>query len=565
MSLGCSLDKYRTRRTGTPVLRRSTLIWIATAAAFMSCTSCGSSSQTVTAPLPLRCVVQAQADSTSFPSAGGSAKLRITTDRECTWSVKSDTEWLTLSTPAEGHGDGTVNFTAAANGDPSSRTGALTLNDQRVEIAQDGKPCEFRLSSDHEIMDSAGGDRTVRVSASSVQCGWTAEVDVPWMTIAAGRQGNGDGAVTIHVDVSGSAARTGALTIAGRVVQVEQRPTPVTECRYAVGATAFTLGGAGGSRDVPVTTSPGCAWAAESQVAWITVAGGSAGSGPGVVSFRVAATEGPARTGVLRVAGQVVTVGQSGGCSYTIDQPAYSAPASGGPGAISMQTSAGCDWTASASASWISITSGSSGSGSGRVEFNVASNAGPARTGSLTAGGQTVAITQANGCTYRIGLPDAVVPGAGGPTAVAVFTAAGCSWSSTSGAGWISISSPSGVGPGQLQLVVAPNPGQPRTGGGSVAGHTFTLKQASQCTYDLRPASLAYDASGGHGAVLVVASGPCTWTAESASDWIRVIADYSSGTGNGMLQLTVAQNPGAARTGIVNIAGQNYLVTQSAR
>jgi hypothetical protein len=279
----------------------------------------------------------------------------------------------------------------------------------------------------------------------------------------------------------------------------------------------------------------------------------------------VASNAGPARSGSVTIGGHTVAVTQANGCTYQIGAPDQEVPGSGGSRAVSVTTAAGCEWTSSSSASWISISSGGSGAGSGRVEVIVAANAGPARTGSLIIGGQTVTLKQASGCTYNIGPPSGEVSGSGGAIATSVFTAASCPWTATSGAGWIAVSTPSGAGPGQPHLVIAPNPGQPRIGAVTIAGQTFTVMQASQCTYDLRPPSMTQDASGGHGTVLVVVSGPCTWTAESAVGWIALLAGYSSGTGNGMVQFGVAPNPGAARTGIINIAGQNYAVTQSGR
>jgi hypothetical protein len=60
--------------------------------------------------------VQVHADRGAFPSSGGSGTVQISTNRECAWSTKSDVAWLTVATPAEGQGDGTVGFTVAVAG-----------------------------------------------------------------------------------------------------------------------------------------------------------------------------------------------------------------------------------------------------------------------------------------------------------------------------------------------------------------------------------------------------------------------------------------------------------------
>ena len=59
-----------------------------------------------------------------------------------------------------------------------------------------------------------------------------------------------------------------------------------------------------------------------------------------------------------------------------------------------MTAGAGCAWTASSNNPWITVTSGSSGSGAGTVGYSVASNSGSARTGTITIAGQTFTVSQ---------------------------------------------------------------------------------------------------------------------------------------------------------------------------
>jgi hypothetical protein len=60
-----------------------------------------------------------------------------------------------------------------------------------------------------------------------------------------------------------------------------------------------------------------------------------------------------------------------------------------------VTTQSGCTWTASGNANWITITSGSTGSGHGSVHFTAAANStGNNRTGTLTIAGQTFTLTQ---------------------------------------------------------------------------------------------------------------------------------------------------------------------------
>jgi len=63
----------------------------------------------------------------------------------------------------------------------------------------------------------------------------------------------------------------------------------------------------------------------------------------------------------------------SGSCSYLIAPTSQSFPATGGLGSVSVTAGSGCSWSALSQASWITITSGSSGSGNGSVNFQVSS------------------------------------------------------------------------------------------------------------------------------------------------------------------------------------------------
>ena len=84
-------------------------------------------------------------------------------------------------------------------------------------------------------------------------------------------------------------------------------------------------------------------------------------------------------------------------CTYSITPTSHSATSSGGSFSVSVTTSAGCAWTASSNASWITSASGATGSGSGTAAFNIAANTSTARSATLTVAGQTASVSQAAG------------------------------------------------------------------------------------------------------------------------------------------------------------------------
>jgi len=82
-------------------------------------------------------------------------------------------------------------------------------------------------------------------------------------------------------------------------------------------------------------------------------------------------------------------------CTYSIAPTSATMAAAGGSGSVSVTTQAGCPWTATSNASWITITGGASGTGSGTVSYSVAANTSSAsRTGTLTIAGHTFTVTQ---------------------------------------------------------------------------------------------------------------------------------------------------------------------------
>ena len=71
---------------------------------------------------------------------------------------------------------------------------------------------------------------------------------------------------------------------------------------------------------------------------------------------------------------------------------------SGGTGTVGVTVPAGCNWTAVSNSSWVTITSGAAGSGSGSVTYAVTPMTGTnSRTAALTIANQSFAIDQISG------------------------------------------------------------------------------------------------------------------------------------------------------------------------
>jgi hypothetical protein len=196
------------------------------------------------------------------------------------------------------------------------------------------------------------------------------------------------------VAANAGAARTGTLTVANQTVTVNQ--AAAAPCSYSVTPTNVSIGAAGGTgTPISVSTSSGCTWTATGNASWLTILSGASGMGGGSVTYSVLPNIGAARTGNLTVAGQTVTISQSTGCVYAIAPASQTFEPSGGTGGpVAVTALSGCAWTAVSNASWITVTTGSSGNGIGSVTFTVAANTGGQRTGTLTIAGLTFTVTE---------------------------------------------------------------------------------------------------------------------------------------------------------------------------
>jgi subtilisin len=98
-------------------------------------------------------------------------------------------------------------------------------------------------------------------------------------------------------------------------------------------------------------------------------------------------------------------VAAQSGCTYSLSSTSTSVAFGGGSGSVGVTAGGGCGWSAVSNAAWITISSGTSGSGGGAVNFNVAPNASnETRTGTLTIAGRAFTVDQAANTASNIQL-----------------------------------------------------------------------------------------------------------------------------------------------------------------
>ncbi len=518
------------------------------------------------------CQFSVRPPSLTFEAAGGDGTVTVETLEGCRWTAASGAPWISITGTQNPNGPGSVAFHIDANpGEP--RTSTFVAAGHTIQISQGSAaaPCTYALDPASSTVEATGGTTRFNVGARS-GCGWTALSQAPWIQISGNPVGNGNGSVTLDIAANTGAARGGVVTVQGQTFTVTQAAA-ATPCTYAIAPTSFSSAAAGGPTSVAVTTQTGCTWTAATQASWIVVSSGSTGSGNGNVGLTIAANTGGARSGTVSIAGRTFTVSQAAAapsCTFSIAPTSFAAPAAAATSAVDVTSQSGCAWTAVSQASWITVTAGATGTGSGRVDLAIAANGGGARTGTVSIAGRTYTVNQASTtgpCSYTIAPPSFAASEAGGTTSVDVAAADGCAWTAVSQASWITVTTgAAGTGNGRVELAIGANSGAARAGTVTIAGRVFTVNQApsqASCTFTIAPMTFAAPDTGTTGAVDVTAGAGCTWTAVSQASWITVTAG-ASGAGNGRVELSIAANSGAARAGTVTIAGHTYTVNQAA-
>ena len=495
--------------------------------------------------------------------------------------------WIRLST---GSGQGESTFTANVDPNPQivSRSGSVTVNGQRVSIAEAARPCTFDVTPASAEIAGAGGSGRVSVTTIS-GCAWRATSTASWIQVPTAAS-TGSGAFDFQVAGNDGGERTGVISIADKQVVVTQAaappaspgqgpgpspsplptPTPAPTCAPIVSPQSIDTSAAASTQTIQLSLGPTCSWTAVSAAAWLTITSARSGTGNATVSIAVAANTGGARTGSVSIAGETITVRQTAlSCAFSLSPTSQAFAEGGGSGRFTVTTAAGCSWSSSKSAPWIDIAQGT-GTGPGDVTFNVQANpTTAARSGSITVGGQTFSISEAAAaCTYTLNPTSSTMSAEGGHGRVGLTTASNCAWTAVASAPWVDVSNQSGSGSSDINYNVQSNTGTAsRSATITVGGQVFTLNQAGvACTFAINPTSLNVGSAAATGQFTVMTQPGCAWTATSAAAWVAITAPPAgAGTGTGDVIYSVQANPDQTpRSAAISVGGQTYTVNQAA-
>ena len=505
-----------------------------------------------------------------FVNAGGSQRARAGGSPACTFDV-SDDRWITVS-PSRVAGGGIVTVTAAENVGPW-RSGTVTISNMNgsagLRITQAPAPCPAapRVSPESLEFGSDAADASLQVNEQP-HCSYGVTDDRDWITAGPSPVAGG-GDVTVAVTTNTVAERPGTVRIGDTRIPVTQAESP---CLAAPGVslTSVDFGQEGGARDVRVYDQDHCDHAVSADEDWIT-ASPSPVWGDGTVEVSVTANTGAARTGTVSISDTSVSVSQEAyvepcpSSLTSVNPSSRTSPAAGET--FNIRASAerpDCRFSVGSNRSWIGV-SASRVNGDGTVSITVDPNDGPQRSGTVTIGGRSLSITQANGCPASPdGVPSRLNFGSSGESQTVTLTEdAGCPYPVATDDAWITVRPASVAGNGTMTVEVPAHTGPERMGTVTIGAASVQITQANGCPAAPGgvPGALDYGSSAESQTVTLTEDAGCPYPVATDDAWITVRP--ASVAGNGTVTVEVPAHTGPERMGTVTIGTASVQITQA--
>lgn len=363
----------------------------------------------------------------------------------------------------------------------------------------------------------------------------------------------------------------------------EPAPPGPSTCTFQVSPATTNIAAGGATVNVTVTTAANCAWTAQSNSPWLSIASGASGTGSGVAVITGAANpDASSRNGSVTVAQQNVAFSQPARelvCQYVTTPDSQRFGSDGGTGRIQVTAAEGCRWTATADAPWVTL-SPAEGTGNGEVAYRVAEwNSPGERSATIRVADKTTIVRQdpeVTPCTYTVDPVEFSLHWHQTSGEIRVQTIAGCAWSASSGDAWLNVPAVDTTGPGTVtfamgQLIEQATrraPVRVRWPTESAGQNVWVNQEGCYFAIGEREKTFARD---GGKAFLLVFGTPmstscnigCPWTVTSDVPWIQ-IQGSGSGVGDDGIFYVVQANPGpGTRTGRITAAGFTLVITQT--
>ena len=311
------------------------------------------------------------------PYPAGTETFNVTTVGP--WTASSDKDWCTVS-QSKTSGNGVVTVSTSVNTTSSDRSATITISCNNTTLKKTVTVSQskyvFDQSSEAVDIDACPAEqKTVNVTSSGR---WSVSSNQTWVK-ATQSVTSGNGQVTIKADANPSSTpRSAVITVTCTDNTSWKKVINVTQAGHEMvlseSSFDFTPIPSGTKTFTITTTGP---WTVSSNQTWCTISPAS-GTGNGTVTVS-ASTNGNTvdRNATITVACSNSTLKKN----ITVNQAKYIFDTGGAnlafvtlpAGSQNVDVTSSGQWTATASANWISVTP-TSGNGNGTVSISVGNN-----------------------------------------------------------------------------------------------------------------------------------------------------------------------------------------------
>ena len=538
--------------------------------------------------------------SADFETEGGNGSFTVLADAQTGWKVRSNVDWISVTTDAEGGvatqgtGEAAVYFTVAPFNEVATRSGTITAAGCTFTVNQTGRRMKLVVADATErvppVVEKDYQSHVIAITVNALaSTAWDVDVDASWLSAVDAGTGHGpDPDVAIALNENPSwLARSGTVRIGTETLTIHQAGRPTAALDFAISPQQATASVKGANALLSVTATPDLPWTAQSQANWLTVMPAcQSGAGNGNVVY--AASPNPTmanRSGAIVVR---CIDGNVGAATHTVSQPAATAmisadghtfDAAGETFNVDVTTDDIVNWTIVENISWLSIVGSTSRIGPGIVTLAASENLTvDSREADMAIAGHAFHVAQ-KGRTVEVEYETRVFGTAEDSATIEVHPDGNVTWvAATDSPEWIVICRDDGcdydasgnvVGTGDhtIEYIVTDyvGDGTPRTGTITIGDKVVYVTQRP---YDLsiNPSATTVGGNAGAGSVGVPASVGQVWDAIATEPWIVIESGCDSGTGSGTVRYTFTDNDtGETRSGKIIIAGEAYTITQAAR
>ena len=110
-------------------------------------------SNEVSATIGSSCTYNLSSSSQSVPAGSSTGSVSVISQSGCSWAASSNAGWIAITSGGSGSGNGSVNYSVAANTTRNPRTGTLTVAGRTLTVTQARIGCDMNQDTSTNIVD----------------------------------------------------------------------------------------------------------------------------------------------------------------------------------------------------------------------------------------------------------------------------------------------------------------------------------------------------------------------------------------------------------------------------